>query len=1182
MSAIKYCISFFIIFVLFHVQVQSQVVINELSSRNATVFTDFDKDYSDWIELWNPGSQAVNLKDWHLSDDITNPGKWSFPEIIIPPDSHLVVFASDKNRKTIVDHWETAIHAENIWKYWIPYAEPDPAWKNLGFDDQNWLEGLGGFGRGDGDDNTILPDTIATVYLRKTFTIPDTSVISFILLQVDYDDAFIAFLNGVEIARTNIGWPGKFHPWNDYSYDVHKAKMYQGLPIEEFPIDLGFFKSIVKEGDNVLAIQALNAWGNHGNFSIIPFLSFGIKDSSFTYQELPEWFGEKPIHFHTNFSLGGEGESIVLSDANSNPVDQVNYPYMHADHSYGRAIDGGPWQYFNHPTPGFANNLSPAASGYAKEPQFSVEAGFYPGSMEIGFLNYQTGDTIRFTIDGSWVNDTSAIYSGDPIILDTTIVLRAQVHKSGLLPGKVISNSYIIGYTSTLPVVSISLNPHDLWDWNEGIYVLGPNASTIYPYHGANYWMDWPKPAHIEYFDEAQNQGFELDADLMIHGGFSRVFPMKSLRVVTDSKYDEQEINYKLFKDKDIQTFNKFVLRNSGQDFNNAHFRDALMQKAVQNGTHNDIQDYQPVVVFLNGQYWGIHNIREKIDRFYVNSNHGVDLDSIHLLRDNIKIVEGNYYQYMQMIEYVINVPVVDSLVYDSISKLVDIENYSDYFISEMYYVNPDWPHHNTKYWRTYADGSKWRYIMTDLDFGLGLYSQTNMNELYRVLHSTIMWSDNHRILRRLMQNADYKWYFINRSADLFNTVLTPQKLVDLIELFKDRLAPEMQVHMPRWGGSYASWESNVQVMTNFAMNRRPYVWQHYLSEFDLNKLVTITLDVDSIAHGRIKMNTIIPDSLPWEGVYFDGNPVEISALPDSGFVFSHWQSNMIISGSDSLNPYLKINVDTNDVFKAFFVPDTAELETPFIIFSEINYRSSDTLNTSDWVELLNLDTAAVDLSGWVFKDGDDDHQYIIQEGTTLDTSAYLLICQDTLAFRQIHPEIAGIEGPFEFGLAATGENLRLFDADGNLITSVFYSNQSPWSPDADGTGRTLELADPYGDLNSGSNWFAGCIGGSPGGPFAECDTIGINEFAQGTDQVRIYPNPSSTNITVEVLSANGEDVILSIIDPWGSLVYHSHHKLSPIIRNKISIDISELEPGVYFFSVKGSAISYTTKIIVL
>ena len=480
---------------------------------------------------------------------------------------------------------------------------------------------------------------------------------------------------------------------------------------------------------------------------------------------------------------------------------------------------------------------------------------------------------------------------------------------------------------------------------------------------------------------------------------------MKSLRVITDSKYDESEINYQLFKDKDIHTFNKFVLRNSGQDFNVTHFRDALMQKVVQKETDIDIQDYQPVVVFLNGQYWGIHNIREKIDKFYVNENFGVHEDSIHLLRDNIKIVEGNYYQYMQMIEYVKTVPVVDSLVYDSIGKLVDIPNYSDYFIAEMYYVNPDWPNHNTKYWRSFADTSRWRYIMTDMDFGLGLYSQVYKNELDRVLHSNIMWADNHWILRRLMENADYRRYFINRSADMFNTMLLPQNIVNTIGTFKERLAPEMQVHMPRWGSSFPAWESNVQAMSNFAMNRLPYVWQHYLNEFDLEKLVTVSLDIDSTNHGKIKINTIIPDSLPWQGIYFDGNPVEISVIPDSGYVFSHWSSNMIISGIDTLNPTLKVNVDTNDVFTAHFIKDPYVQIIPKIIFSEINYNSSDTLDAGDWVEILNIDTTAIDLTSWIFKDVDDNHEFVLPPETFLDTGQYLVICRDTTKFRALYPD---------------------------------------------------------------------------------------------------------------------------------------------------------------------------------
>ena len=105
-----------------------------------------------------------------------------------------------------------------------------------------------------------------------------------------------------------------------------------------------------------------------------------------------------------------------------------------------------------------------------------------------------------------------------------------------------------------------------------------------------------------------------------------------------------------------------------------------------------------------------------------------------------------------------------------------------------------------------------------------------------------------------------------------------------------------------------------------FSQNRLGYIWQHYLDEFELDTLVTIGLDVDSILHGTIQINTIIPDSLPWQGIYFDGNPVDISAVPDSGYLFSHWQSNMIISDEDTLKQFLTVNVDTNDIFKAFFV----------------------------------------------------------------------------------------------------------------------------------------------------------------------------------------------------------------------------------------------------------------------
>jgi len=1170
---------FIILFLLWVNISQSQVVINEISSRNATLFTDFDGSHPDWVELMNTGSQDVNLLNWSLSDDITQPGKWKFPELILPPDSHLVVIADNTDQKLLVDHWETIIKADDIWKYWIPNGEPDPTWKNPGFDDSGWTEGPGGFGRGDGDDNTVLPDSVATIYIRKTFSIADKSVISKVLLHMDYDDAFVAYLNGVEIARTNIGWPGKIQPRDDYSYGVHPALMIQGLPPQQFQIDLEFFNTLTVEGENVLAIQGLNAWNNHGNFSLIPFLSVGIRDGTFSYQPVPDWFGEKPVYLHTNFNLSAEGESLGIYDASLNHVDWVEYPYLHADHSFGREAGGSSaWKFFRLPTPGSENEISDAYSGYSKEPQFSLESGFYPDQVQIDFPNFQPGDTIRYTIDGSWVTDSSAIFNGEPLISDTTIVLKAQVYKHGYLPGKTLTNTYLIGYTSTLPVMSVSLNPYDLWDWEEGIYVLGPNASTTYPYFGANYWMDWEKRSHIEYFDNGQFPAFELDADLMIHGGFSRVFPMKSLRVLTDRKYFEHEINYQLFKDKDIYTFQKFVLRNSGQDFNVTHFRDALMQKVVQKNTSIDIQDYQPVVVFLNGQYWGIHNMTEKVDRYYVNGNFGVHEDSTNVLRDNIIIVEGDYYHYAIMIDFVKNVPSVDSAAYDSISKMVNMRNYTDYFIAQMYYVNPEFPRHNTKYWRSDADTSRWRYIMTDLDFGMGLYSNASADELYRVLHTNIQWSDNHWILRRILEFGEYKRYFINRSADMFNTMLLTQNVVNAIYQFKERLWDEMQVHMPRWGSSVAAWESNVNVMLNFALARMDYVWQDYINEFDLIKTVTVSLGIDSVHHGTIKINTIIPDSLPWQGIYFDGNPVEITAIPDTGYLFSHWGTNLIISGSDTLNPKLTVNVDTNDVFKAYFALDTVEPVIPFLVFSEINYHSSDTLDAGDWVEIMNPDTAATDLSGWIFRDSEDEHEFSLPQSLILDTGDYFVLCRDTALFQAVYPEIANYTGPFDFGLAGEGDAVRLFDSTGVLVVSVTFTNQLPWPVDADGTGKTLELSDPFGDLNDPANWFAGCIGGSPGGPYEECDTIGILERSGGESEIRIFPNPAKDYIKFEVQSSKFEvGVEIIVVSVMGKEVARL-----PLKGERTVWDCKGAESGVYFYFLDIDGQRYVGKVMVL
>ncbi len=1149
-----------------------QIAINELCPRNATTIADEDDKYPDWFELYNTGEESISLINWSVSDNPDNPSKWKFPDITLHPDSFLIFFASGNNRKAIVNHWETVIYSDEIWKYWLPDQEPDPAWMNPGFDDSSWPEGPGGFGRGDGDDNTIVPDSVPTVYIRKTFTVPDTSIISYALLHMDYDDAFVAYLNGVEIARANIGYAEKIQKWDDWAWVAHLAQIYQGGKPEEFRINMELFRSIINEGENLLAIQGLNAWNNYGNSSLIPFLSFGIKDDSFTYQPIPEWFGNKPVYLHTNFQLSGSGESLTLSNQQGNSVDFVEFPSMNADDSYGRMTNGSDdFVFFDSASPGFSNNNSLFFNGYTKEPEFSVPSGFYNGSIIVSIANFQTGDTIRFTLDGAVPMDTSELYQ-EAVHIDSTTVLRARVFKSGFIPGKIMTKTYLIDFTATVPVISISVDPFDLWDWENGIYVMGPNADPTFPYHNANFWMDWEKTAHIEFFDSSQTIGFDQDIGLKIHGGYSRAYPQKSFRVLAKGRYGKSSIDYKLFKDKDINSFKRFILRNSGQDYNNTHFRDAFMHKLIQKQTDIDIQDYEPSVVFLNGSYWGVYNIREKIGPYYLNENFGTPDDNVSILRDNHNIVVGSNYHYAEMMDYIKDAPVIDSNTVDSISKLLDIDNYTDYFIAEMFYVNPDWPNNNIKCWRENNTTSRWRYIMTDTDFGFGLFTSPYKNELHRILHSIILYTDNHTPFRRLMENSEYKRYFVNRSADMYNTVLHKDNMIALIEQFRQRMEPEMPYHFDKWGGNMPTWESDVNGMVSFAEIREPNVRQHYIDEFNLSKLVDITLNIDSINHGTIKINTIIPDSLPWQGTYFDGNPIDLTAEPNDGFLFSHWSSNMIISGEDTLKQHLIVNIDTNDVFKAFFVIDTIVPDTVHIVINEINYKSADTLDAGDWVELLNIDTVSRDLSGWVFKDGDDDHQFLLPDPTILDTAEYVVLCQDLDKFSEIYPDVENILGSFDFGLSKNGENLRLYDIDNYLITSVNYSNEAPWPENISGTGRTLELFDPNGNLNSGNNWFAGCIGGSPGKQYEECDTVDVKELYSSDGYVKVFPNPFGDKTTIEFKADDGDHFSFKVFNTFGNLVREEKTIFFEKEINRIEFSRQELNPGLYFFFISGKA----------
>jgi len=1080
-------------------QVQSQFLINEICSANQSIISDEDGDFEDFIEVYNAGNEAINLSAYYLTDDVQQPHKWRFPNYTLEPQAHRLYFASgdfipqDNNE----DHWETVVYAADTWKYFIGNSQPDLNWRDLGFDDQSWLSGPGGFGYADGDDATVIPQCYS-IYLRKTFSILDADNIARCILNIDYDDGFVAYLNGVEIARAYIGIAGQEMFYYDLA-GIHEAVMYQGGNPEYFFLDEQVVDDLLIDGENVLSIQVHNNTYESSDFSAIPFFTLGIIDNTFSYGVPPGWFGlSQNSEQHTSFSLAPEGETLFIFDEDYTIIDEKTVSLLQPNHTHARIPDGASWCVTTTPSPASSNNAGICNIGYATQPIFMPEGGFFDGSQSIYLLATEPNTFITYTIDGAEPSATSTLYTA-AITLDTTVVLRARTFSNdALLASNTATSTYFINETNTLPVVALTIEPYDLWDWNNGLYVSGPNADWGFPFYNSNFWYNWERKAHMEYFDKERNFGFELDAGVKIHGGWSRAYPQKSFRILTRDEYGTSKINYQLFYDKNITSIDALNIRNAGIDWNGAHMRDMLMQKVAIN-THMDIQNGRHCLMFLNGQYFGVFDVRERIDVDFIVENHPqLDREKIDIVKMNGIPMVGTANDFNAMVSFITSNDMSIPSNYEIASNWLDIENFCDYMMAEIYYINGDWLGggvNNIKYWRTNEPAGKWRYILWDTDFGLGFANYANYDFLSVILNP---WGYNPHsdMLNSLVANTQFKNYFVNRYADLINTIFDAEHFMQLANDLRDTIYTEMPRHFDKWGipntnpygwGSsldVPSWTNNYQGMLNFIAERPTYSRNHIQSNFNLWGQVDVTLNVVPAEAGHIQISTIIPDEYPWEGVYFNGAPVKMTAIANPGFTFEHWLSENLILFADP-NQEIMNMISIDDTFTAHFTGSATQAS---VTISEINYHSDDTRNAGDWVELHNYGNTQMDISDWTFKDGIDASQFILPMPTILQPQERLVICFDSVLFKSQHPDVTNVMGNMNFTFENAGENLRLYNRNDQLIASVAYTDNSDWPKAADGMGRTLELSNPLANLSDGSNWFAGCIGGSPGEAFTPCN----------------------------------------------------------------------------------------------
>ena len=936
-------------------------------------------------------------------------------------------------------------------------------------------------------------------------------------------------------------------------------------------------------------------------------------------------------YLHTNFRITSEGETVFLSDQENNLIDTMFIPEMEQDLSYGYYNDGGGFlALFNEPTPGATNNTSESFYGYTEDPEFSHGGGFMDQFFDLFIISATENASIYYTTDGSKPDESSNLYSGyisidNNLLLNGTqtaddygidyfpthdgIIIRAVAIAPNHIPSRVISNSFIFdSLNSTLPVISIAIDPDDMWDPNIGMHVTGDAFWPWYPFYGSNFWQDWEKEVHLEFFEPGGNIGFKQDAGMKIFGGWSRAEAQKSFSFFARNIYGKGNFEYSLFPDSDVNTYESFILRAHGQD--NVMFRDGFHTSlAAESGVA--VQDYRPAVVYLNGEFWGIQNIREKVNEHYIETHYGIDTDNLDLLStiattEEPELIHGSTEDYLEIREFVSNNDLAIDANYTIAAQHYDVDNLIDYKIAQIFIMNFDWPGNNNKLFKAKSNDGKWKHIMFDSDFGFSRWTDLAIGfigsyETYNMLDHAYgdgnvfnnpVWSTS--IFTSFLDNPSFRNKFINTYCDRINTTYSTENSTHMIDSLRLVIDSYIESHINRYGPSpYDSYTPNtltdynsaVQLMYDFAEYRPDNARNEMVDIFNLaGDLNRINLFVNDSEAGHIRINSLDIYNQNWSGEYFSDVPITIKAVPHLGYEFSHWTNQP--DYGDSINLLLNQNM----TMIAHFI----ELDNPYqnmIAINEINYHSSDDFDPDDWIELYNYSDMDIDLSQWKFMDSNESNFFTISDGLIIESGGYLVLCQDSSKFSELFPEIHNYIGETGFGLSAGGELIRLYDESGNLVDFVEYDDENPWSIEADGGGHTLELLNPELDNSMPESWtFSGNQNGSPGQQNASYEALANDDDETLPSVFAIhqnFPNPFNpyTNIsydlpkdnftTISIYNLMGKHV-KTLIDQEQSAGYKT---LRWDAKNQNGNNVSA---GVYIYQIKSGPYLSSKKMVLL
>jgi hypothetical protein len=603
---------------------------------------------------------------------------------------------------------------------------------------------------------------------------------------------------------------------------------------------------------------------------------------------------------HTNFRLeSGKDGSLYLFKGDDIVDQQEKMAKQPAPNiAYGRQTDGADdWGYQATPTPGKAN----CGTTYKKvldAPVFSHQGQVFENGQKIRLKislpeGAPEGTVIRYTTDGSEPTATSAVFS--PFFIAETKIVRAKLFCNGYLSPRSTCHSYIFFPTNrklTLSVVSIMTNDKYLNDSKIGIFVDGNYNSSK-----KNYEYDWRRPINIELFETSgQKSVFNQLGEMRVCGGATRSAMRKSMAIYANKRFGEKRFNYEFFPDQKpgLKDFKSFMMRNAGNDFDYLYMRDAIIQRTMAGHVDLDWQAWRPVIVYINGEYRGLLNIRERSNEDNIYTNYD-GLEDIDMIENDWELKEGTMDHYKAFKSFYNE----HGHTLAEYAEWMDWQEYINLMVENLYYNNQDFPGNNIVIWRPLTDGSKWRWITKDTDFGLGLYgSQPDYNTIQWLYDNNYdsdrNWGNTYeatRLFRRLMEDADFKREFLDRAAIYMGDFLNEKGTRAVWDEMYDMIKTEYPYHrelVNRWWPNYDEELNNARTWLN---KRTDYFYKQLADYYSWGTPTGLTINKEDNSDVELTFNGVKVSNQVFDGKYYAGRTINLSGKANTeGKTVTGWK----------------------------------------------------------------------------------------------------------------------------------------------------------------------------------------------------------------------------------------------------------------------------------------------------